>query len=247
MKILLIRRDNIGDLILTTPLIKTLAKHHQVDILVNSYNQDVLENNPHIRRTYLYTKLSHRKKNQSFFKIMTQRIRTILKLRKEKYDVAIIVKEHWHQRALHWAKLSKAKRIIAMGQNMPSCITDPLPDLSDQKTHIVNILNTLAYPLGIHETPGPLELFLSAQEIMQAKNKRVKLINSIQIYPLTAYKLAREECSNAGLLRILFSSLKRFLKSPAKLYYFGPLEILIIKTTQGMMKKPKLLFRPAKI
>ena len=37
MKVLIIRRDNIGDLILTTPLISTIAKdmNCKVDLLVN--------------------------------------------------------------------------------------------------------------------------------------------------------------------------------------------------------------------
>ncbi|RXX50220.1 glycosyl transferase, partial [Enterobacter cloacae] len=43
MKVLIIRRDNIGDLILTTPLISTIAKdmNCKVDLLVNTYNQSI--------------------------------------------------------------------------------------------------------------------------------------------------------------------------------------------------------------
>jgi heptosyltransferase-3 len=49
MKILLVRNDNIGDLICTTPAIEALRKKYpkaQIDIVVNSYNFVAINNNP---------------------------------------------------------------------------------------------------------------------------------------------------------------------------------------------------------
>ena len=56
MKILLVRNDNIGDLINTTPAITALRKYYpsaQIDILVNTENQSAIFNNPAINQIYI--------------------------------------------------------------------------------------------------------------------------------------------------------------------------------------------------
>ncbi|NMP28732.1 glycosyltransferase family 9 protein [Rahnella sp. SAP-1] len=169
MKILLIRRDNIGDLILTTPLIATLAgqKNTSVDLLVNTYNKDVLEGNPHIGKVHLYCKSHHRKPGQTLVGVYLQRLKTILSIRLARYDVAIVGSSD--KRPLLWAKLSGAKRIIAIGNESPECVTDQVLPLKN--VHIVESLNALATPLGINETPGPLELYVSEHEVAQMAAK----------------------------------------------------------------------------
>ncbi|MHB8536282.1 MAG: glycosyltransferase family 9 protein, partial [Sulfuricaulis sp.] len=50
-RFLVIRRDNIGDLVCTTPLIHALRQRYpkaRLCLLVNSYNRPVVENNPDI-------------------------------------------------------------------------------------------------------------------------------------------------------------------------------------------------------
>ncbi len=61
-KILIIRRDNIGDLVCTTPAIAALRKHYpdaEIGALVNSYNSEVLRGNPDVNRVFVYHKLKH--------------------------------------------------------------------------------------------------------------------------------------------------------------------------------------------
>lgn len=163
MKILLIRRDNIGDLILTTPLIATLAgqKNTTLDLLVNTYNKDVLEGNPHIGQVHLYCKSHHRKGGQSLLSVYFQRFKTMMAIRLAKYDVAIVASTD--RRPLQWARLSGAKRIIATGKNTHEWVTDFIPYQEDQ--HIVQRLNALSGPLGIDEIPGPLELYVEPEEV----------------------------------------------------------------------------------
>lgn len=170
MKILLIRRENIGDLILTTPLIAMLARDHRVDMLVNSYNQSVLDGNPHVTRIHLYTKLHHCKNGQTRFGVLLNRAKTMLAIRRERYDVAIVVKEKWDKRPLQWAKISGAKRIIAIGEDAPACVTDKLPKMKGER-HLVELLHTLAKPLGYSEAPGPLELYVPQTDIARAAAK----------------------------------------------------------------------------
>ena len=60
MKILVIRHDNIGDLIVTTPLFRALRERFpdaRIDALVNSYNRPVLDHNPDLSQIHVYTQL----------------------------------------------------------------------------------------------------------------------------------------------------------------------------------------------
>ena len=62
MKILIIRRDNIGDLACTTPAIAVLRQHFpeaEIGALVNSYNAEVLRGNPNVDHVFVYQKLKH--------------------------------------------------------------------------------------------------------------------------------------------------------------------------------------------
>jgi len=207
MKILIIRRDNIGDLILTTPLISMLAKDHQVDMLVNSYNKLVLQENPCVNKIHHYTKLHHEGSYLTKILVFLRRIKTTLDVWKEGYDVAIVA-GNWNKRQLHWARLSRAKRVIAVGDDAPDIVTDKLPYMN--ALHMVEQLAQLARPLGCETLPGKLEIFMTEAEIEQAAktiiNPRQMPIYGLQIssrkekqrWPIEnfvelAHKLSRRE------------------------------------------------------
>jgi len=62
MKILIIRRDNIGDMICTLPLVvglSNLDKSIAIDVLTNSYVAPILSNIRHLRQVFAYQKLKH--------------------------------------------------------------------------------------------------------------------------------------------------------------------------------------------
>ncbi|CAI1646040.1 Lipopolysaccharide core heptosyltransferase rfaQ [Serratia quinivorans] len=169
MKILIIRRENIGDLILTTPLIAQLSRDHQVDILVNTYNSQVIDGNPHLNKVYLYTKLHHEISLKAKISAILLRIKTSFNIWRERYDVAIVAGS-WDKRPLQWAKLSRAKRIITIGEDAPDAVTDKVPYMHGHR-HIVEELIQLAKPLGYDEAPGKLEIYLKESEIIQASAK----------------------------------------------------------------------------
>ena len=90
-KILVIRRDNIGDLILTTPLIHALRQRFPqawIGALVNSYNARVLEANPDLDEVFVYTKAKHRG-SASVWSAYWSTFRLIFRLRKLRVDYAI--------------------------------------------------------------------------------------------------------------------------------------------------------------
>lgn len=110
-KILLVRNDNIGDLICTTPAIEALRKHYpdaRIDIVVNSYNESVVRNNPFLDRVYLYTKPKHvkgiRNKARAFF----AKGGMLWQIRREGYDAAVIFRAGYSGPAANIATITGA-------------------------------------------------------------------------------------------------------------------------------------------
>ncbi len=57
-RILIIRLSSLGDILLTTPLIRTIKNRFpkiEIDFLLKSEYQDVLKNNPHLNKIFLYS------------------------------------------------------------------------------------------------------------------------------------------------------------------------------------------------
>jgi ADP-heptose:LPS heptosyltransferase len=68
MKVLVIRRDNIGDLVCTTPMIRTLRQHYPdawIASLVTRYNDEVLADNSDLDAVLAYQKAKHRGSGES--------------------------------------------------------------------------------------------------------------------------------------------------------------------------------------
>ncbi len=93
-KILICRRDNIGDLVLTTPLIGAIVSAHplaRVDILVNSYTQEVIDPFPGVQHVYAYTKIKHAAGLANKWRAFKDRISLYWSLRQQKYDWLVLV------------------------------------------------------------------------------------------------------------------------------------------------------------
>jgi ADP-heptose:LPS heptosyltransferase len=92
-KLLLIRRDNIGDLVCTTPLLQALRRQlpqARIECLVTRYNQAVLQNQPDIDAVHAYTKAKHRSADESLAGIYWQRLRMVAALRSRRFDWVIL-------------------------------------------------------------------------------------------------------------------------------------------------------------
>ncbi|HMG60523.1 MAG TPA: hypothetical protein VK583_12390, partial [Burkholderiales bacterium] len=76
-RILVIRRDNIGDLVCTTPLIFALRERFplaHIAALVNTYNEPVLSGNAAIDAVYAYEKGKHRGEKRSIVSVYADRL-----------------------------------------------------------------------------------------------------------------------------------------------------------------------------
>lgn len=122
MKILVIRRDNIGDLVCTLPLIRRLREQHPqawIGALVTRYNAEVLQANPDLNAVFTYTKAKHLAAGESAIGAMWARLRQLWQLRREKIDLVVLPASGSQASARRMAKLVGARRVLAQDDCPP--------------------------------------------------------------------------------------------------------------------------------
>lgn len=167
---LVIRRDNIGDLVCTTPLIRALREQFpaaRICALVNSYNLPVLLGNPDIDETFAYTKAKHRPAGQSLFGVYRDRLKTIVRLRSMRFDYAILAAPGFQPRSLAFARLIAPRHIVGYseaGNRACRPIDIDVPYLPDSALHEAEDVFRLLAPLGISGAPPTARVFPLAAE-----------------------------------------------------------------------------------
>jgi ADP-heptose:LPS heptosyltransferase len=144
-RILVIRRDNIGDLVCTTPLFDGLRRAQPnawIGALVNTYNAEVLARNPALDAVYAYEKLKHRK--GSLFSNLLARARLSSVLRRLKFDYVLVPVPT--PRTLRLAASLSPREIIAP------------PPIPEDHRHEVERTYALGEALGVTGTPGPMRV-----------------------------------------------------------------------------------------
>ena len=177
-KILIIRRDNIGDLVCTTPAIAALRKHFpdaEIGALVNSYNAEVLRGNPNVDHVFVYQKLKHAGNLASRFKALTRRLNLIKQLRRWKPDITILAKASYDRHGLSFARQIGAKNIIgyvpeseAIAKGLPN-IRLETPDFV--ALHEVEAVAGLLLPLGVADTMGSIQVYPDPDEAAAIQQK----------------------------------------------------------------------------
>lgn len=175
LKFLVIRRDNIGDLVCTTPLFSALrARFPQAYIaaLVNSYNLPVLENNRDIDALFAYTKAKHRPRGKTALGVYWDRLRLLARLRRTGFDYVILAAPGFQPRSLGLARLLEPRHVIGFvegekGQRridiaLPHALPAPLQEAED-------VFRLLA-PLGIQGAPPPARLFPDPLETARTRH-----------------------------------------------------------------------------
>jgi ADP-heptose:LPS heptosyltransferase len=195
-RILVIRRDNIGDLICTLPFIHNLRRQYpqaQIDVLVNSYNQQTVEQQPDINHVYAYTKAKHRAAGQSKWQVYWQRFLLILKLRRKHYDLAILAGSRFSRHALKLAISVNATAIMGVIQaDKPSVkIHYALPELYDDRIHEAQHCLRLLTLLGIQvDNKAPAMLYAKPELQQQQYDKLLQQ---------TLYKQKDSDCLTIGI------------------------------------------------
>ncbi|HEX5438403.1 MAG TPA: glycosyltransferase family 9 protein [Gemmatimonadaceae bacterium] len=141
-RVLYLRYDRIGDMILASSLIRAIATSHAsltVDVLASPWNAPVLEGNPYVGSVVLF----ERRKPWTYW-------RTIRQLRRARYDAIIdCMVTAPSTTTLIVMLLSGARhRIGAGGQSNDFAYTIAVPNLT-AATHYVERTAALALPFGV--------------------------------------------------------------------------------------------------
>jgi len=162
-RILFIRVDRIGDLVLSTPALKALKKAFPVSelaVLASLSNQSLLLNNPYVDKIFVYDQqlgLSHK-------------IGIIKQLRNYGLDLAVDPYADYELKTALIAFLSGAKRRIGYSSygrelffnvNGPKVIKDK---------HLVDLTLDILKPLGVRSNHKKPEIFLTEDEKKWAGN-----------------------------------------------------------------------------
>ncbi|HET7766000.1 MAG TPA: glycosyltransferase family 9 protein [Burkholderiales bacterium] len=163
-RFLVIRRDNIGDLVCTTPLLRALRERYpagHIAALVNTYNRAVLDGNPDVDAVYAYEKGKHRGAGRSVLSNYGDRLRLILALRREKFDYAILATPGFAALSLRLARLAGARHVLGYADPGGA---HPRLDIalaydSASKAHEVEQVFGLLKALGIGGAPSATRVF----------------------------------------------------------------------------------------
>lgn len=149
LKILLIRNDNIGDLICSIPAIELIRRcfpQAKLDLLVNSYNAPIVEPlvPKHIDRLIVYRKTKHVGLGPTQLLHLAQ---FYLGLRREKYDAAVVLVGGDSPQSQSFAKWSGAAPIIGYGPGNDG------PCFHEGKHEVEYSWDLAAYFCGSRERP----------------------------------------------------------------------------------------------
>lgn len=133
-KILFIRQDRIGDVLVSTPIFNSIKRKYPnatIDVLLSTNNYFVLDNEPVVNKRWIYRK--------SIIHI----IRLIHGIRKEKYDYAVDLSDNYSVTASVLCLFSGAKVLVGLEKENYYIYDIRIPRLSRKETHIVDRLSQL--------------------------------------------------------------------------------------------------------
>lgn len=152
-RILIVRTDRIGDLLLSTPVIKALRDSYPnayIAVMVSPYAKDIVEGNPYCDGIISYDKEGKHKSWQRTLKFSRN-------LKKKKFDLAVIL--HPTNR-VHWvAFLAGIPKRVGYGRKCGFLLTDKIKHSKHlgEKHELEYNLDLIRY-LGIH--PKDKSLFM---------------------------------------------------------------------------------------
>jgi heptosyltransferase-3 len=163
-RILVVRRDNIGDLVCTTPLISALRARFPgawLGALVNSYNAPVLAGNTDLSEVIAYTKLKHVDGSQSSWALLGARLSDMWRLRRMKLDSVILATTSNTKRNRSLAAWLAPKEIVAY---------DAVLDRRMAGRHEVERVFALAERFGIEGPIPPLKVVPEKGDVVRAQS-----------------------------------------------------------------------------
>jgi ADP-heptose:LPS heptosyltransferase len=157
VKVLIVKRDKIGDLLLTTPLLAHLKASMpgvETHLLANDYNAWVAAGNPHVDRTWVYRRVRHA--GRADVAAAWDWLLKLVALRREGFDWVIVGNGDESPRAIRRALSIRGRRVVARCADASRYrgLTDPLPP--DPRAHEADKLLALLAPLGVAPPAAPI-------------------------------------------------------------------------------------------
>ncbi len=206
-KILLVRNDNLGDLICTTPSIEALRKKYpesQIDIVVNSYNYIAIKNNPFIDNIYSYTKPKHKKVINDKIKAGLGKLKMLWDIKREDYDIAVVFRGGYSKSAELFSNISGAKnRIGVKNTKNRDNFNIHIPVIADK--HEVEFCFDCLKPLDVEYNGEKTYFYISDEYI-----KKFQIYNGSTIFHISA-RMKPNQMSYEKLKQILLKLNKPIL------------------------------------
>jgi ADP-heptose:LPS heptosyltransferase len=148
-KILFIRQDRIGDVLISTPIFASIKSHYPsaiVDVLLSENNHFVLMNDRLIRKRWVYQKK------------MTKVIALVKSLRNEKYDYAVDMMDNPSVTSTVLCLFSGARWNVGIAKDNNYVYDIRVPMLSRRETHIIDRIAQLLIPFHIEPATENLSI-----------------------------------------------------------------------------------------
>ena len=162
MKIVILKRDKVGDMLLVTPMLEHLRRSlpaAEIHMLANDYNAWVLDGNRDFDRIWVYPRVRHGASVRPM--ALLEQLRQVFSLRAERFDFAIAAGGVVSPRAAARILKLGAKRTVAYAGAGPDGhdpvfgkLTDPLA--YDGHLHEVESNLHLLEPLGVPPPQNPI-------------------------------------------------------------------------------------------
>ncbi|MFI0348456.1 MAG: glycosyltransferase family 9 protein [Chthoniobacterales bacterium] len=176
-RILVIRRDNIGDLLCTTPLIHGLRKKFPtayLSVLASNYNAAVLEGNPDIDEVFIFLKRHQKVSGQHFLSLLWKRWKLVRKIRKCRFDYIFLANGGWrYARSLGGKKMIGFRERHQPDHRQPNVIV-PIEN-DGRNEHEVSKMARLGAALEATASNGPTFIFPDLARVAR-ENKRLSLL-----------------------------------------------------------------------
>jgi heptosyltransferase III len=174
VRILVVRRDNIGDLVCTTPLLTALRQHFPrawLGALVNSYNAPILERNADLNEVIAYTKLKHLEEGESSFAALGRRLTSLWRLRRMRLDAVVLATPDFVPRLARLARWLAPKQVVGFsdGSAASRSLDWSIPTAQVDQLHEVERVFSLAAHFGIGGEIPPLGVVPDASEVERAR------------------------------------------------------------------------------
>lgn len=155
-RILVVRTDRIGDVVLTTPVLRELRRNYPysyIAVMVSPYAEDIVKGNPYVDEVIVYDKAGGKKNRGGFWSF-------VARLKKKRFDLAIVL--HVKKRTnLITFFADIPKRIGYYDKNFGFLLTDKIPDtrglgLKHEVDYCLDILRNLGLRVEDRQLYMPL-------------------------------------------------------------------------------------------